>query len=226
MTTARWATFDCYGTLIDWETGIADTFRRLWPDADAAALLRRYHEAEPKVQHASSAPYRTVLADALRAVAERAGLALDDPGALSAALPDWPPFPETAEALAELRRRGWSIAVLSNTDPELLDASIRRIGVDVDERVTVRDAGSYKPAPGHWERFFDLTAADRSRHVHIGASVYHDIEPATALGLRAVWINRNGDVSDVARAAELPNLVALADVLDDLVGGMQRCDSK
>ncbi len=129
----------------------------------------------------------------------------------------WPPFPETTEALAELRRRGWRLGVLSNTDPELLDASIRNIGVDVDERITVRESGSYKPAAGHWDRFFDITAADRGRHVHVAASVFHDIEPAAQLGLTSVWINRHGDVAETPRAAELPNLGPLPDVLDELV---------
>jgi 2-haloacid dehalogenase len=213
----RWATFDCYGTLIDWECGITDAFRRLWPSSDAEALLQRYHETEPRVQDGSGAPYRAVLADVLRAIAEAEHLDLAEPDALGDSLPDWPPFPETAQSLTELRRRGWRIAVLSNTDPELLDASIRNIGVDVDERITVREAGSYKPAPGHWERFFDITAADRGRHVHVGASVFHDIEPAAALGLRAVWINRKGEATEAARAAELPTLGPLPDVLDELV---------
>src|SRR5207302_5310611 len=169
-------------------------------------LLGRYHQVEPLVQQGSGAAYRSVLADALRTIAENAGLPLEDPDALGRALPDWPPFPETGIVLGELHRRGWRIAILSNTDPELLDASIAATGAPVDERITVREAGSYKPAPGHWERFFDLTAADRARHVHVGASVFHDIEPAAALGMKAVWINRTGEASDAPRAAELPNL--------------------
>jgi 2-haloacid dehalogenase len=215
----RWATFDCYGTLIDWERGIAETFRRLWPSEKSDALLARYHQVEPRVQQGSGAPYRTVLADALRAVAADEGLTLadDEEGALGRSLPDGPPFPETAIVLGELRRRGWRLAILSNTDPELLDASIAAIGVPIEERITVREAGSYKPSPGHWERFFDITAADRARHVHVGASIFHDIEPAVALGLIAVWINRAGASSDAPRAAELPNLGPLPDVLDELV---------
>ena len=213
----RWATFDCYGTLIDWERGIADAFRRLWPSADPDALLMRYHQIEPRVQTGSGAPYRTVLADVLREIAGAEQLELMEPDALGDSLPEWPPFPETTAALSELRARGWRIAILSNTDPELLDASIRNIGVEIDERITVREAGSYKPAPGHWERFFDVTAASRAQHVHVAASVFHDIEPAAALGLRAVWINRKGEESEARRAAELPNLGPLPDVLDELV---------
>jgi len=213
----RWATFDCYGTLIDWERGITDTFRRLWPDEDADALLAAYHEIEPAVQQGSGVPYRDVLSDVLRTIAANGGLDLDDPYAFGRSLPYWPPFPETAIVLGELHRRGWKLAILSNTDPDLLDASIAAIGAPIDERITVREAGSYKPAPGHWERFFDITAADGSKHVHVAASVFHDIEPAAALGLTAVWINRKGETAAAPRAAELPNLGPLADVLDELV---------
>lgn len=212
----RWVTFDCYGTLIDWELGIGATFARLWPDADPARLLTRYHEVEPLVQRGSGAAYRSVLASALRGVAEAEQLSLPDEeaGALARSLPDWPPFPEVPRALTQIRDRGWRIAVLSNTDPDLLDASIARLGVDVDERITVAESGSYKPAPGHWDRFFERTGADRSRHVHVGASLFHDIEPAHRLGLRAVWINRTDEMSDVPRAAELPDLAQLPHALE------------
>jgi 2-haloacid dehalogenase len=217
----QWATFDCYGTLIDWELGIANTFRALWPEADAPKLLDRYHEVEPRIQAGSGAPYRDVLALALQEVADSSGLPLDaaDAGALGDSLPSWPPFAEVPGSLRELRERGWRTAVLSNTDPDLLDASIARIGVPFDLRITVAEAASYKPAPGHWERFFRDTGADRSRHVHVAASLFHDIQAAATLGLPAVWINRLAERSDVPRAAELPDLRGLADALDAVVAG-------
>lgn len=211
-------TFDCYGTLIDWESGITDTFLGLWPGADAAVLLARYHEIEPNVQRGSDAPYADVLAETLRSVAGAEGLPLsdDDTDALARSLPRWPPFPEVPAALHELRTRGWRLAVLSNTDPELLDASISNIGVEIDKRITVREAGSYKPAHGHWQRFFDVTSADPAQHAHVAASLFHDIAPCAELGLRCVWINRLGERSDLARNAELTDLTLLADVLDEL----------
>jgi 2-haloacid dehalogenase len=219
MASERWATFDCYGTLIDWNRGIGDTLARLWPAADRDALLATYHEVEPRVQAGSALPYREVLREALRLVADHEGLALadEDAPALAASLPEWPPFPETSGALAELRGRGFRLAVLSNTDPDMLAASLERIGVPVDETVTAAEAGSYKPAPGHWERFFERTGASREGHVHVAASLFHDIEPAERLGLRAVWINRLGEKSDLPRAAELRDLSRLPDVLDGLV---------
>lgn len=215
----RWATFDCYGTLIDWERGIADTFIGLWPDVDVRELLATYHEIEPVVQSGSGAPYAQVLVNSLRGVAERHGLVLreDDRDALSSSLPEWPPFAEVPDALGELRARGWKLAILSNTDPALLDASVRRIGVDIDLRVTVAESGSYKPAPGHWDTFFASTDADRAGHVHVAASLFHDVAPCAEMGLRAVWVNRADGSSDLPRAAELPDLRTLPDVLDDLV---------
>ena len=212
----RWATFDCYGTLIDWNGGIRSTLERLWPESDGSELLERYHELEPRVQLDSAAPYREVLRQALRLVADHEGLALapEDEHALSESLPSWNPFPEVAMSLVELRERGWRIGILSNIDPDLLDASLGRIGVPVDVRVSAEDAGSYKPAHGHWRAFREATDADPDRHVHVAASLFHDIAPAAELGLPAVWINRLGETSDLPRAAELTSLVGLADALE------------
>jgi 2-haloacid dehalogenase len=219
--TDHWATFDCYGTLVDWESGIAGTLSRLWPDRDRAALLAIYHVAEPKVQANSGAPYREVMARAVRMLADENGLELapQDQDALASSLPDWPVFPEVPDALEELRRRGWRLAILSNTDPDLLEASIECIGVRPDLAITAADAGSYKPAPGHWERFFERTRADRRRHVHVAASLFHDIAPARQLGIQVVWINRLGEESDLVRAAELPDLSGLPEALERLVPG-------
>ena len=221
MSDQRWATFDCYGTLIDWMSGIRDTLSELWPERDAELLLGAYHEIEPEVQRGRSIGYRQVLIEALDRLARREGLHLeeDDWAALADSLPAWPPFPEVPKALAALRERGWSLAILSNTDPDMLDASLALIGVPVDLRVTAAEAGSYKPAHGHWERFFEETRADRADHAHVAASLFHDIAPCRELGLTAVWINRLGEHSELPRAAELPNLSDLPDTLDRLVPG-------
>ena len=207
--------------MIDWLGGIRDTLSDLWPEHDAELLLGAYHEIEPEVQRGRSIPYREVLTETLEKLAhrERLELAEDERAALADSLPSWPPFPEVPGSLAELRARGWRIAILSNTDPDLLDASLSAIGVPVDLRITAAEAGSYKPAHGHWKRFFADTGADRSGHVHVAASPFHDLRPAAELGLRAVWINRLGEVSDAPRAAELPDLGDLSDTLDRLVGG-------
>jgi 2-haloacid dehalogenase len=215
----RWATFDCYGTLIDWNRGIGDALASLWPDADREAVLSRYHEIEPRVQLQGALSYREVMRQALVLLAgdEDRPLGEADEYALADSLPSWRPFPEVPGALAELRGRGFKLAILSNTDPELLDTSLERIGVSVDGCITAAEAGSYKPAPGHWEHFFEQYDIDREHHVHVGASLYHDIEPASLLGLRAVWINRLHERSDLPRAAELKDLARLPEVLDELL---------
>jgi 2-haloacid dehalogenase len=217
--TDRWATFDCYGTLIDWYGGIRSVFARLWPEADAERLLRRHHAIEPLVQEGRALSYRDVGRRTLRAIAAVEGLPLQpsDEYAFADSLPDWPAFPEVPAALQQLRASGWRLAILSNTDPDLLDASLKQIGVPVDLRITAAEAGSYKPAHGHWRRFFDTTSADPHRHVHIAASSFHDLAPASQLGLTAVWINRLAENSDQPRAAELADLSALPLALERIV---------
>lgn len=219
MADERWATFDVYGTLIDWRGGIRTELTRIWPDEDADRLLERYHELEPKVQEGRAIPYRQVLAETLALLAseERLDLFPGEEDVLGESLPSWRPFPEVPGALAELRSRGFKLVPLSNTDPEFLAASVERIGVPLDGQVTAADAGSYKPAPGHWERFFEQYGAERKRHVHVAQSLFHDIAPAERLGLKAVWINRLGEKSDLPRDAELKDLSRLPEVLDEVV---------
>ena len=215
----RWATFDCYGTLVDWNRGISAQLARLWADADGAALLERYHEIEPRVELEGSLAYREVLRQVLVLLAESEGLELapEEETALADALPGWPVFPEVPGALAELRRREWRLVALSNTDADLLNASMEAIGVPFDGAVVAGEIGSYKPAHGHWEAFYQRFGAERSRHVHVAASLFHDIAPAQELGLTAVWINRLGETSDLPRAAELTDLAPLPETLERLV---------
>jgi 2-haloacid dehalogenase len=219
--TDRWATFDCYGTLIDWDGGVRRTLARVWPEEDATRLFDAYHDVEPRVQAQPGIPYRQVLRETLAGIAEREELEVP-PGqddALSEALPSWRPFHEVPASLEELRGRGWRLGVLSNTDPDLLDASLKTIGVAVDARITAAEAGAYKPDFAHWDTFFRTTGADRERHTHVAASLYHDVEPCAKLGLPCVWINRRGESSDLPRAAELPSLAGLAGTVDRLVPG-------
>jgi 2-haloacid dehalogenase len=217
--TDRWATFDCYGTLVDWLGGMRGTLARLWPDADADALLDLYHQLEPAVQAGRELTYREVMAETLATTAAMARLDLPtgEEGALGESLPAWPVFAEVPAALAELRRGGWKLAILSNTDADLLDVSLGAIGVPVDLRIVASEIGSYKPAIRHWEAFFAQTGADRERHVHVAASLFHDIEPAGRLGLRSVWINRLAERSQLPRTGELTDLAALPETLEALV---------
>jgi 2-haloacid dehalogenase len=216
---ARWATFDCYGTLIDWNAGIGGVLERLYGVEQAQTLLDRYHELEPEIQAEEYRSYAEVLTLTLERLAAEVGYGLPEgeSGILARSLPDWPPVPEVPDALEELRRRGWRLAILSNSDRELIAASQRTLGVPFDIVVVAEDVRSYKPAHGHWKRFFELTTAERDHHVHVAASLYHDIAPARELGLRTVWINRHGEQAEPEPDRELPDLAALPGALDALV---------
>jgi 2-haloacid dehalogenase len=215
----RWATFDCYGTLIDWNGGIQSELERLFGVQDAPRLLERYHELEPEVEQDGSQPYKVVLTETLVRLAEEEGLAMPEgeSDALVKALPTWEPFPEVPDSLAELRQRGWNLVILSNSDRDLITESMKRIGVPFDLAIVAGDLGSYKPAPVHWEHFYDVTTADKEHHVHVAASLFHDIAPARDLGLKTVWINRLGEEPEPKPDRELTDLSELPDTLDDLV---------
>jgi 2-haloacid dehalogenase len=214
----RWATFDCYGTLIDWNAGIRAVLEQLFGVDDAPALLRRYHELEPEVQDEAYRSYAEVLTLVLERLAQETGRSLPEgeSNALVHSLPGWPPFPEAPESLAELRRRGWMLAILSNSDRDLIAASQRRLGVPFDLAIVAEDVHSYKPAHAHWERFYEITAADREHHVHVAQSHFHDVVPATELGVTTVWINRLGERGEPAPTRELTDLEPLPDTLDEL----------
>jgi 2-haloacid dehalogenase len=209
----RWATFDCYGTLIDWDGGVRTELARVFGDDRAEELLARYHEIEPELQRDGARSYRDVLTESMR----RLGAPEGREHGLADSLPSWRAFPEVHAALEELRARGWRLAILSNTDADFIAASQVQIGVPFDEVVVAQEIGSYKPAHRHWEEFFDRTRAAREGHVHVAASLFHDIEPANELGLRSVWINRLGEPARVRPTRQLPDLLALPETLDELV---------
>ncbi len=216
----RWATFDCYGTIVDWNGGIRTELERLFGVERSGELLARYHEIEPEVQASNAgASYREVLTIALERLAEEAALPIPegDTGALARSLPSWPVFADAPPGLAEAKRRGWRLGILSNTDRDLIDASMDEIGVPFDLVIVAGEIGSYKPAKGHWRTFRDQAGATDGTHVHVAQSVYHDIAPAAELGITSIWINRLGEPPDPRPAATLPDLFGLADALDELV---------
>jgi 2-haloacid dehalogenase len=189
---------------------------RVFGDGRADELLARYHELEPGLQESGERTYREVLTEAMRQLGAPAG----EEHGLAESLPGWRAFPEVRAALEELRRRGWKLAILSNTDDDFIAASQVQIGVPFDEVVVAQEIGSYKPAHRHWDEFFQRTRAPREEHVHVAASLFHDIVPANELGLRSVWINRLGQTADGATPTrELPDLFELPETLDDLVPG-------
>jgi 2-haloacid dehalogenase len=216
----RWATFDCYGTLVDWNAGIQAELVRLFGSPAGERLLERYHAVEPRVQ--GSHPdwsYRRVMAAVLAELGSEAGVVIpaEEADALARSLPGWPVFPEVPAALAEAHGRGWKLVALSNSDRDLIDVSLEAIGVPFEGAIVASEIGSYKPAHGHWRAFAESFGADEGRHVHVAQSHFHDIVPAGELGIRSIWINRLGERAEPAPTRELPDLAGLADVLDELV---------
>jgi 2-haloacid dehalogenase len=210
----RWASFDCYGTLIDWNAGIGRELERLFGAARAGELLHAYHALEPQVQREDPRrSYREVMAIVLARLGSPAG----EQDALGRSLPTWEPFAEVPAALEEARARSWRLAVLSNTDRDLLDASLARVGVEFELSIVASEIGSYKPARGHWDQFFASSGAAPEHHVHVGASLFHDVAPAASLGLRTIWVNRLGEAPEPQPDVELRSLDGLADALDSLV---------
>jgi 2-haloacid dehalogenase len=208
----RWATFDCYGTLIDWNGGIRRELARVFGEDRADELLARYHELEPELQADGTLSYREVLTEAMR----RLGAPDTDQDTLAQSLPNWKPFPEVPAALQEARSRGWKLGILSNTDRDFIDASMARLAVPFELAIVASEIGSYKPARRHWERFFEQTQAPREGHVHVAASLFHDIAPANELGLRSIWINRLSEQPEPRPTRELRDLDLLPETLDEL----------
>lgn len=215
----RWATFDCYGTLVDWNAGIHGELVKLFGVELADDLLVRYHQLEPQIQaDHPGASYREVLTIALETLADEAHLSLPEgeTSALARSLPEWPVFEDVHDGLTEARERGWKLAILSNTDRDLIDASMDAIGVHFDLSIVASEIGSYKPAHRHWE-VFRQRVGDDVGHVHVAQSLYHDIAPATELGIATIWINRRDEPDDPRPSTTLLSTARLADALDSLV---------
>jgi 2-haloacid dehalogenase len=216
----RWATFDCYGTLVDWNGGIRGQLERLFGVEREDELLARYHEIEPEIQAGSPGiSYREVLTLALERLADETHLTLPEGegSALARSLPDWPVFDDVRPGLTEAHQRGWKLGILSNTDRDLIDASMDALAVPFELAVVAGEIGSYKPSHRHWEVFYEQTGADRRGHVHVAQSLFHDIQPASELGIPSIWINRLGEPDDPRPNVTLTGVTDLADALDSLV---------
>ena len=200
-------TFDCYGTLIDWEQGMLRALRTLAGiDADDDALLAAFARHEHTIQEQNPAMrYPEVLSHACKAIAADLGLAATDEqaAAFGASIADWPPFPDSVEALAYLREHGL-LMVLSNVDRASFAVSARRLGDPFHAVVTAEDVGSYKPAPAHFERAKALLADEgiaSDEVLHVAQSLFHDVVPGRAAGLATCWIDRRAGRSGGATPA-------------------------
>lgn len=211
-------TFDCYGTLIDWEGGITEAFQREaaldGKRLDRQEIIAAYHAEEPAVE-SEYQTYREVLRETARRVASRLGWNVERDRArfLAASLPEWKPFADTNAALERLSRK-FELGILSNIDDDLLALTRRHFTVDFDLIVTAQQVRSYKPGHAHF-----LEARQRAgdlRLLHAARSYFHDVVPARALNLDVVWVNRKSDCvpeGGVEPTAEVADLAVLADLL-------------
>jgi 2-haloacid dehalogenase len=215
----EWVAFDCYGTLIDWERGITDALLPLSPPGtNRRALAEWYIAMEAQFEAEGFHLYRDVLDRVSRRVLRSLDVPIPDDttSPLPSSLGDWQPFPEVRSALRALVDQGRYLAILSNVDRDLLELSIGRLGIRPDLAITAEEARSYKPAPGHWRRFLERSGASAERTVHVGASQYHDMRPAAALGFRTVFIDRHGETLETSPTRVLPDLSTLPDVIGEL----------
>ena len=191
-------TFDCYGTLIDWETGLANALRSVLTAHRAAIddeeALVRYARYEAAAEAGPYRSYREVLAAGLRGVAEELGITPtpNEVERFSGSVADWPAFPDSATALAALQER-FRLGVITNCDDDLFAASAIRLGTEFDWVVTAQQAGSYKPSETSFQLAFQRLGLPRERILHVAQSLYHDHVPAKRLGLTTVWIDRRHD---------------------------------
>jgi putative hydrolase of the HAD superfamily len=229
----RALSFDCYGTLIDWETGLVQSLQPwcAWRGVDLPAeeLLELFAANEHEVQSEHpSLRYPDVLAETLRSMAAAFGSEASEGECreLGASVAAWPAFADTAKALRRLKRH-YRLIILSNIDRASFAASNRRLGVDFDLVITAEDVGSYKPAPAHFERLLSelgTIGVERAELLHVAQSLFHDHAPAQRLGLPSVWIDRRGDRpgsgATPAAEVEVPDRYhSLADLADAVEAG-------
>jgi len=206
--------FDCYGTLIDWEAGILPILHALLgnhgqtqPDAD---ILELYGELEAKAESGPYKSYRAVLEDVVRGFAERFGFhpSAAETRALHESIPSWPPFPDTVAALQRLGKR-YKLAVISNIDDDLFAETRKLLGVEFEAVITAQQARSYKPSTHNFQLALGTLGISPDRLLHAAQSIYHDVIPAQSLGISTVWVNRRSarpGVGAVRAAAGRPDL--------------------
>lgn len=190
-------TFDCYGTLVDWERGISEAFLAAAKfknvQLERAEVLAAYMKIEPIVEAGAYRPYRDVLRETAKRVAGRLGWTIDDATAefLPESLEIWPVFPDTRSALERMRSAGYRLGILSNVDMDLLEATLARLDVEFEILVTAQQVGSYKPDRRHFEEAGRRVG--KAGWLHAAQSYFHDIVPARELQIPVAWVNRHGE---------------------------------
>ena len=219
----QWVSFDCYGTLVDWETGIADAVAGVLAQhgvrRSRQEILTLFADSEPKVQAGGEfLDYRRVLRDVMELMAWQVSirLPLAEADALPDSLPHWPVFPDATEALRKMQGR-YRLAIISNVDDDLFRHSEEALGVKFSAVITSKQAGSYKPDLKPFYEAQERMGLDDAldRWLHVGESLFHDIGPANRVGIDSVWVNRpdrggGSRRTDAVPSLEVPNLAELA----------------
>ncbi len=217
----KYITFDCYGTLIDWEGGIRKAIKKLSDknsfNLDLNGITDKYIKAELKVEAEKYRKYHEVLQLSAKKLLKERGFDISDDDALEFAnsIYSWQPFPETHATLVRLKEKGYKLIILSNIDNEIIKRSIALMEIDFDGVVTAEEVGSYKPAYGHWQEMLKRFNAKKEEVLHVAASYIHDIIPAKEQGFDAVWINRNNEkpTREIRPDMEFADLIKLPEIL-------------
>jgi|SRR5579859_139453 len=192
----RLITFDCYGTLIDWENGMLAALRPMFsrngrsiPDEQ---LLEHYGEIEAEIEAGSYLCYRQVLSRTVQEMGRRLGVAISEQqgGDFAESLTRWKPFADTVAALQSMKRK-FRLGIISNVDDDLFTETRKKLGIEFDFVVTAQQVRSYKPAQRNFEEALRRGGVSKEQMLHAGQSLYHDIAPANALGISNVWVNRH-----------------------------------
>ena len=222
----KFVTFDCYGTLIDWETGILDAFRSILKshnkDLNDAEILNLYAELESVIEGGEFRPYREVLKEVVRGFGARLGFKSTEQEAdsLPESVKDWRPFPDTVSALKSLARH-YKLCIISNIDDDLFAQSARQLDVPFHVVVTALQARSYKPSHSNFQLALNKIGAPKEQLLHVAESLFHDIVPARALGIKNVWVDRSkgkrgraSRTADVKPDLEVRDLKTLAELVE------------
>jgi 2-haloacid dehalogenase len=208
--------FDCYGTLINWELGMKNALRKLAEKKNISINIEkapeRYIKIELEVEKEKYRKYRDILTISLKKLLKEVELTLEEEKIFVRTLPKWPPFPETREVLSELKERGYKLAILSNIDENMIKKSTDLIDIEFDCVVTAEQTHSYKPSYKHWKYMLGLFKIPKKKILHVAASYVHDIIPAHELGIKTAWINRNKEKREKI-GYEFDNLKPLTEIL-------------
>ena len=209
----QWISFDCYGTLIDWETGLAEAVAPVLAShgirKSRAEVLALFADVEPRMQRAGYLEYRRVLRRVMALIGSELGFhpSESELACLGDSLPNWPVFPDTVGALRALQSR-FKLAVISNVDDDLFAGTAEALGIDFDIVVTAQQVRRYKPSLHNFHAAAARMAVDTNAWLHVAESLYHDIAPANQLGIASVWVNRAHRGGGTRRVDAVPDLVA------------------